>query len=324
MLEEIKAAALRLQNVANKTPVMTSRTLNKITCASCYLKCDNFQRVGAFKFRGAYNAISQLTDEQKKNGVITHSSGNHAQAVSYAGFLFNVKTVIVMPTNAPEVKVDATRNYGAEIHFCEPTQSARETTVNDLIKKHGYTLVHPYDNLTVIHGAGTAAWEFLQEIGKIDIMMAPVGGGGLLSGTSAVSKESGLVTKVFGAEPLNANDAWKSFHQGALISQSNPLTIADGLRTSLSELTFKTIRQYVDEIITVTELEIISAMKFLWERMKIVVEPSGAVPLAAVFKLAENSPETIKGSKIGLIISGGNVDLTNFFSTLKDSIKQIT
>ncbi|RMG31824.1 MAG: pyridoxal-phosphate dependent enzyme [Methanobacteriota archaeon] len=303
----------RLEGIANKTPVMTSRTLNQLTGHNVFVKAENFQRMGAFKFRGAYNAISQLTEEERERGVITHSSGNHAQAVALACKLLNIKATIVMPNNAPQVKKDATRGYGGTIIECEPTQEAREQTCQQLIDKHGYVFIHPYDNVKVIQGAGTVAMELVSQVGNLDAIIAPVGGGGLLSGTSAYSKLSGTISQVFGAEPKMADDAYRSFRSGTLLPQTNPQTIADGLRTSLSPLTFDLITKYVDDIITVSEKEIIDAMQFLWERMKLVVEPSGAVSLAALHKLEADS-----NLRIGLILSGGNVDIRNLMDGLRN------
>ena len=311
--EKILLASQKLKNVAHTTPLLTSRTLNELTGFEVYIKAENFQRVGAFKFRGAYNAISKLTPEQRSKGVITHSSGNHAQAIALAGKLFNTKTVIVMPNNAPEVKVQATRGYGAEIVFSEPNVKSREETTDTLIKENGYTFIHPYNNNDVIEGQGTATIEILDALGSVDAIITPVGGGGLLSGTSIVSKESQKIKYVFGAEPEQADDAFRSFKEKRLILKGTPNTIADGLRTYLSELTFGYISKYVDDIITVSEQEIIKAMKFLFERLKIVVEPSGAVPVAALIKLSKTSSPLPAGAKIVCIISGGNIDLTEFF-----------
>ncbi|MHA2249556.1 MAG: pyridoxal-phosphate dependent enzyme [Candidatus Kariarchaeaceae archaeon] len=316
MLKHFKEANDRLAGIANKTPVMTSRTLNAlIKGCQVYLKCENFQRIGAFKFRGAYNTISQLSDKEKKRGVVTHSSGNHAQAVALVGNLLDIKTVIVMPNNAPQVKVAATRGYGAEIVFSEPSVDARAKMCNDLISKFGYTLVHPYDNLNVIYGAGTTALELLDEVGELDYLYAPIGGGGLMSGSSCYAKESEKVRMVIGAEPENADDAYRSIKYGELITYHEPNTIADGLRTLLSPLTFDFVKKYVDEIILVTDAEIIEAMRFLWERMKIVVEPSGAVSLAALLKMV-NEGRIEEKSKVGVILSGGNADLTDYFNTM--------
>ncbi|MFX1466547.1 MAG: pyridoxal-phosphate dependent enzyme, partial [Promethearchaeota archaeon] len=309
MFEEVKAAYERLKSVANHTPIMTSRTLDAITEGNIFLKCENFQRIGAFKFRGAYNAISQLTFEEQRKGVITHSSGNHAQAVALAANLLGVNAVIVMPENSSPVKIAATRGYGAEIVFCgiKPTDRAEKTS--ELIKQHDYTLIHPYNDLNVIYGAGTAAYELIEEVGSLDMVLSPVGGGGLISGTSIAVKGLCPEAKVIGVEPKNADDAYRSFKTGKIIPSIKPNTIADGLRTSLGNITFKIIQENVEDILTVTEKQILEAMKFLWERMKLVVEPSGAVPLAGLLY----GGLKVKNKRIGLIISGGNVDLSTFF-----------
>ena len=317
-LADIKEAALRLKGIVHNTPVLTSRTFNQQTGYEVYFKCENFQRMGAFKFRGAYNALSKLSESEKMNGVITHSSGNHAQAIALAGHLLSIKTVIVMPKNAPQVKIKATRGYGAEIIFSESTPEARKETTHELTKTHNYAFIHPYDNINVIEGAGTACFELISQIGKLNAVLTPVGGGGLLSGTSIVAKESHLVNFMYGVEPLNADDAFQSFKANHIIPQTNPDTIADGLRTSLSELTFSIIKQNVDDFFVVTEYEILKAMKFLFERMKMVVEPSGAVTAAAL--MHEDCPIE-KNSKIGVIISGGNIDMTNYFDALNRLIE---
>jgi len=317
MFEEVKVAWERLKSVANHTPIMTSRTLDAITEGHIFLKCENFQRIGAFKFRGAYNAISQLTSEEKRKGVIAHSSGNHAQAVALAANLLNVNAVIVMPENSSLVKIAATRGYGAKIVFCgiKPTDRAEKTA--ELIKQHEYTLIHPYNDLNVIYGAGTAAYELIDEVGSLDMVLAPVGGGGLISGTSIAVKGLCPEAKVIGVEPKNANDAYRSFKTGKIVPSVNPNTIADGLRTSLGNITFKIIQENVDDILTVTEKQILEAMKFLWERMKLVVEPSGAVPLAGL----RFGDLNVKNKRVGLIISGGNIDLTAFFKLLRQQIQ---
>ncbi len=317
MFEEVEAARERLRLIANRTPVMTSRTLNAITGGQIFLKCENFQRIGAFKFRGAYNAISQLTFEEKRKGVITHSSGNHAQAVALAANLLDVNAVIVMPENSSQVKIAATRGYGAKIVFCgiKPTDRAEKTA--ELIKQHEYTLIHPYNDLNVIYGAGTAAYELIEEVGSLDMILAPVGGGGLISGTSIAVKGLCPEAKVIGVEPKNADDAYRSFKAGKIVPSVNPNTIADGLRTSLGNITFKIIQENVDDILTVTEKQILEAMKFLWERMKLVVEPSGAVPLAGL----RFGDLNVKNKRVGLIISGGNIDLTAFFKLLRQQIQ---
>jgi threonine dehydratase len=256
-----------------------------------FFKCENFQKVGAFKFRGATNAILSLNEDQKQRGVVTHSSGNHAAALSLAARMNGVKAFIVMPENAPEVKKNAVRGYGAEITFCKPTLQAREETAQKIIDRTDATLVHSYDNFNVICGQGTASLELLNEMPDLEIVAAPIGGGGLMSGTSISIKSINDKIKVIGAEPLNASDARESFRTGRIIPSINPATIADGLLTSLSELTFTIIRNNVDDIL-------------VWERMKIVIEPSSATVLAIV----KENPEFFKGKKTGLIISGGNVD----------------
>lgn len=311
-LPDLEEAFNRLEPVVNKTPVFTSRTLNSELDLEIYFKLESFQRMGAFKFRGAYNALSLLSPSEKERGVVTHSSGNHAQAIALAGKLLKIKTIIVMPSNAPAVKKSATLGYGAEVVECKPTTRDREETCESLIKKHGYTLIHPYDNDNVIAGASTAVQELIKEYGKFDAVIAPVGGGGLLSGTALYSKLSGNVKRVFGAEPSQADDAYRSFHTNKVQPQLHPNTIADGLRTSLSERTFGYIKTHVDEIIRVDEGEIVNSMRFIWERMKSVVEPSGATSLAAV-RNARSEGLIEDHQKIGLIISGGNVDLNPYF-----------
>ncbi|MFX1575968.1 MAG: threonine/serine dehydratase [Promethearchaeota archaeon] len=309
-LQDIQAAHKRIQKVVINTPVMTSNTANRLTNCHLFFKCENFQRVGAFKFRGAYNALSQLSSKEKEHGVIAHSSGNHAQAVALAAQMLEVPATIVMPKNSSPVKIAATQDYGATIVFCEPELKSRESTTNALIDKHRFVLIHPYDDSRIIAGAGTATLELLNEVKNLDAIFAPVGGGGLISGTAIATKGVSPTTKVFAVEPEQADDACKSFKSGKLLPSANPTTIADGLRTSLSELTFSIIQKHVDDIITVSEDEILDAMRFLWERMKLVIEPSGAVSLAGVFKLQEQ----INNQNLGIILSGGNVDLTRFFN----------
>ncbi|OFY83804.1 MAG: serine dehydratase [Bacteroidetes bacterium RBG_19FT_COMBO_42_7] len=304
-LSDIRSAHKRIEPYIHRTPVLTSRQLNRIFECDLYFKCENFQKVGAFKFRGATNAVLSLTEEKKKHGVVTHSSGNHAAALALAAGLNGIKAFIVMPENAPSVKKDAVAGYGASITFCKPTLQSREETCRNIMEKEGATLVHPYDNFNVICGQGTASLELLEDVDDLDVVVAPVGGGGLMSGTSTCVKGINDKIKVIGAEPLNANDAWKSFKTGILTPSVNPLTIADGLLTSLSELTFSIIRKNVDDIFTVNEESIINSMKLVWERMKIIIEPSSATVLAAV----KENPDFFRGKRTGLIISGGNVDL---------------
>lgn len=313
----IKDAYKRIKGVVNNTPVITSRTLNKIAGANVYLKCENFQRVGAFKFRGAYNALSLLSDEEKKRGVITHSSGNHAQAVALAASLLGIHSTIVMPKGAPQNKINATKGYGAKIVFCDNTLEARTKTTEKIIAEKKLILIHPFDNDIIINGQGTAAYELIKDIGKLEIIIAPLGGGGLLSGTAIAVKGLCPKTQVFGVEPSIADDAYRSIQAGYIIPSTYPDTIADGLRTSICERTFKIIQKFVDGILKVSETEIIEAMKFLWERMKIVVEPSGAVPLAALL----SKKIEVSNKKVGLIISGGNIDIEPFLNFLKKKIK---
>jgi len=296
---------------------MTSSTIDRTTSSECFFKCENFQKTGTFKFRGAFNALSQLSPEQKMKGVITHSSGNHAQALALAATLQGIEAVAVMPENAPPVKITATKGYGAEIVVCGSQPTDREKTVKTLIEKHGYTFIHPYNDLKVIAGAGTAAYELIKEIGKLDYVFCPVGGGGLLSGTAIATKGLCPSCRVIGVEPKNADDAYQSFKAGRIIPVSNPNTIADGLRTSLGNHTFRIISEKVDQIITVSEQEIADAMQFIWERMKMVVEPSGAVSLAGVL----SSQTDLESKKAGIIISGGNIDLTEFFTRMRIQIK---
>jgi threonine dehydratase len=269
-----------------------------------FFKCENFQKVGAFKFRGATNAVLQLPEKARKNGVITHSSGNHAAAVTLAAVTNGIKAYIVMPDNAPVVKKNAVAGYGANITFCKPTLKDREETTEKIISETGATLIHSYDDFNVICGQGTAAIELLEENPDLDIIIVPVGGGGLISGIVTASKGISPAITVFGAEPLNANDAFRSFTSGKLVPSVNPLTIADGLLTSLSDRTFHIIRNNVDNIFTVTEESIIECMLLVWERMKIIIEPSSATTLAVI----KENPQVFKGKKTGLIITGGNVD----------------
>ena len=302
---DILNAVLRTKGYINNTPVLTSETLNKITGSKVYFKCENFQKVGAFKSRGAVNALFSLNPEQIKNGVGTHSSGNHAQALSRAATLRNTKAYIVMPENAPLVKIDAVRAYGGLIHFCKPTLEAREATLAELKAKFGLTEIHPYNNFDIIAGQATAAYELIQKINDLNIILCPVGGGGLLSGTALAAKYFGKDIKIIAGEPEGANDAMLSFKAAKLLPSVNPKTIADGLLTSLGSITFPIIQKYVSDIICVDDEAIIKAMKFVWERMKIIIEPSSAVPLALLLENKIN----VRDLKVGIIVSGGNVDL---------------
>jgi threonine dehydratase len=312
----IEQAFKRISGIVNNTAVMTSRTLNSLVKADIYFKCENFQRVGAFKFRGAYNALSLLSEKDKKRGVITHSSGNHAQAVALAASILGIKATIIMPKGAPPNKINSTKEYGAEIVFCDNTLKARSQTTEKLIEKYQYVLIHPYDNHDVLCGQGTAAYELIKEIGNLDIIVAPLGGGGLLSGTALATRELCPNAQIFGVEPSMADDAFRSVQAGYIIESTYPDTIADGLRTSICERTFDIIRKNVDHIVTVSEVEIIKAMRFHLQRMKIIVEPSGAVPLAALLSNKIN----VKDAKVGIIISGGNIDIEPFFNLLEKKV----
>ncbi|MFL3050809.1 MAG: pyridoxal-phosphate dependent enzyme [Candidatus Neomarinimicrobiota bacterium] len=304
-LKDIYSAADRISPYAHITPVMTSNFINKIAKSEIYFKCENFQKVGAFKFRGACNSVFSLTNNEASRGVGTHSSGNHAAAVALAAKLRGIKAHVVMPETAPEIKKKAVASYGANITFCEPTLVSREETLQQVIDNTGAFDIHPFDDPKVIAGQGTATLEFLKEIESLDVILTPIGGGGLICGTAIAATERRDSILIIGTEPKNADDAYQSFKSGNLIPQINPNTIADGLRTSLSELTFSIIQKHVSEIITVSEREIIDAMRIVWERMKIIIEPSCAVPLAAV--LQEKSG--LKNKKVGIILTGGNVDL---------------
>jgi threonine dehydratase len=311
-LEEIRQAAERLAPWVHRTPVLTSRTLDERCGGSVFLKCENFQRVGAFKFRGAMNALLQLDEAGRSAGVVTHSSGNHAQALALAGKLLGVPVTIVMPRTAPAVKRAATEGYGARIVTCEPTLASRESTVADEIERHGLTLIHPFNDWRIIAGQGTAAWELLDQAGPLDLVLCPVGGGGLLSGTALAVKGRSPFTRIVGAEPKAADDACRSLQSGTILPANDPKTIADGLRTSLGPKTFAVIRRHVDDIVTTTEAEIIDALRFVWERLKIVIEPSSAVPVAPV--LTGKVPVT--GLRVGIILSGGNIDVEPMFQAL--------
>jgi threonine dehydratase len=329
IFRNIKNAVKLVSHVANVTPIMTSRTLDSIAGARrVIMKCENFQRTGSFKFRGAWNSISRIPKEEKRKGILAHSSGNFAQAVALVATILKVKATIVMPNNATPSKVQATRGYGAEVVMCGTNPEDRAKMAKELVEQHDYKLIHPYDDYNVIFGAGTTAYELMTSIKPIDLLLVPIGGGGLISGCSIAANGLDPRVKVIGIEPKNADDAFRSFQIGKRLPVENPNTIADGLRTSVGEKTFPIIQEYVDNIVTVTEEQIIEAMKFYWERMKLVVEPSGAVPLAGLLTGSIN-PSLIKNKRIGIIISGGNIDLTDFFATLqqksvywKDKIKK--
>ncbi|MEA1874000.1 MAG: pyridoxal-phosphate dependent enzyme [Bacteroidota bacterium] len=302
---DIENASKQIAQFVHKTPVLSSNLINEIAGCNIVFKCENFQKVGAFKFRGATNAIQNLSKKELAKGVCTHSSGNHAQALSLAAKQAGIPAYIVMPNNAPQVKIDAVRNYNAEIFFCEPTLEARERKLNEIQKITGASFIHPYNNFHVIAGQGTAAKELLEDVSDLDAIIAPVGGGGLMSGTAITTKSIYPAIRIYGAEPKAADDAKRSLDAGKLIPSLSPKTMADGLLTSLSDGTFHVLNTHLNDILTCSEKSIVLAMQYLYERMKIVVEPSGAVPLACIL---ENST-LFKNQRIGIIISGGNVDV---------------
>ncbi|MCC5906683.1 MAG: pyridoxal-phosphate dependent enzyme [Balneolaceae bacterium] len=302
---DINKAAERIKPHAHRTPVLQSSWFNDQTGAELFFKCENFQKVGAFKFRGACNAIMKLPKRDGEKGIVTHSSGNHAQAVALASKLNGYKATIVMPVNAPKVKVEAVKGYGAKIVFCESTIDAREETAQTIIRETGAAFIHPYNHPDVIAGQGTSAKELLEEIPDLDAIITPVGGGGLISGTLIAAKAINPNIKVFGAEPDLADDAWRSLNSGKIEPVLRTDTIADGLRTSLGDLTFEIIQKYIDEIVTVSEASIIRDMRNIWERMKIIIEPSCSVPVAAIM----DNKVQVEGLKVGIILTGGNVDL---------------
>jgi threonine dehydratase len=291
--------------VVHRTPVCTSATLDRLAGARLFFKCENLQRVGAFKFRGASNAVRSLPGEKTRPGVATHSSGNHAAALALAARERGVRAYIVMPRTAPAVKRAAVASYGAEITFCEPTLAAREEALAHVVAATGAAFVHPYNDPAVIAGQGTAALELLEDAGPLDMVLAPVGGGGLLSGTALAAAATSPATRVVGAEPEGADDAYRSLRAGRIIPSVEPRTVADGLLTSLGELTFAVLRERGVEIVTVGDEAILGAMRLVWERMKLLVEPSAAVPLAAVLERRLD----VSGLRVGIVLSGGNVDL---------------
>jgi threonine dehydratase len=305
--KDIESAAIRMAGLVHHTPVLTSSAINEMTGLEAYFKCENFQKVGAFKYRGATNAILSLSPEQAARGVATHSSGNHAAALALAARNRGIPCYVAMPENAPQVKIEAVRHYGAEITFCEPTLQSREDTLKEIVRRTGAVFIHPFDNFNVICGQGTAAKEFLEEVPGLDVLLVPVGGGGLLSGSSIAAKSLKPGILVYGCEPANADDAFRSFHSGRIHPSVKPNTVADGLLTSLSELTFSIIRENTDDIYTVSEPSILYAMRLIWQRMKIIIEPSSAVPVAVMLE----HKDQFAGKKTGIIISGGNCDLSN-------------
>lgn len=302
---DIEETHTAIAHMIHRTPVLTCESINQIVGADLYFKCENFQKIGAFKMRGASSAALRLSEAEKAKGLTTHSSGNHAQAVARSAKILGIPAYIVMPENAPVIKQNATRGYGAEIIHCGSTIEARESKLKEVLAKTDATFIHPFDDYNVIAGQATTAKELIEDAGPFDIVMAPVGGGGLMSGTALSVKYFGDGARVFGAEPKEVDDAYRSMQKGSI--QKNPTinTIADGLRTNLGPKTFDIISNHVEQILTVSEEAIIDAMQLTWERMKIIIEPSCAVPLAAVM----TNQEHFKGKKVGLILTGGNVDL---------------
>lgn len=303
--KELLDSLQRIKPFIHRTPVMTSQLLNQKAGAEIFFKCENFQKMGAFKMRGAANAILNLSDEQKAKGVVTHSSGNFAQAVSLSARNAGVDAYIVMPSNAPEVKKEAVRSYGGQITECEPLIEARQAEADKIVASTGASFLHPSNDLDVILGQGTAGMELLEEHPDLDFMLTPVGGGGLVAGCALAAHNFGSNCKTIGGEPFEADDAYRSLETGIIQKNESANTIADGLRTHLGDINFPIIQKHVDSIILVKEEEIIAAMKLIWERMKIIIEPSCAVPFAAVLR----EPDLFKNKKIGIVLSGGNVDL---------------
>ncbi|MDX9770210.1 MAG: pyridoxal-phosphate dependent enzyme [Tenuifilaceae bacterium] len=294
-----------VKQYAHCTPVLTSQSVSKILGCNAYFKCENFQKVGAFKFRGASNAVFSLSEDLAQKGVCTHSSGNHAAALALAASMRGIPAYIVMPENAPAIKRKAVEGYGAKIFTCESTQEARERELKKVQADTGATFIHPYENFHVICGQGTASLELLQEVTDLQAIITPVGGGGLFSGTLIYTKETNPKIEVYAGEPQNADDAFRSLRDGVLYPSVQPNTIADGLRTSLCPLTLSVIQRYANGILTVSEEAIVEAMRLVWERMKIIIEPSSAVPVAAIMQ----NRRVFEGKKVGIIISGGNVDV---------------
>lgn len=307
-LNDVLSAANCIDGSAHRTPVVTSRLLDDACNNRMFLKCENLQRAGAFKFRGSFNAVSRLDDAEKARGVLAYSSGNHAQAVALVAGILGIGATIVMPADAPAMKLEATRGYGAEVITYDPAGAQREVIARDLASERGCALIPPFDHPHIIAGQGTCALELLQEAGPLDYLFVPCGGGGLLSGSAIVAKHFIPACKVVGVEPAAGDDATRSFHSGTLHTVRNPATIADGARTSsLGKWTFPLVRQFVDDMITVTDEDLIRAMRFVWTRLKLIVEPTGVLGLAAIF----NHRYVVEGKKIGVILSGGNVDIAS-------------
>ncbi len=302
---DVEAAHVRIEPYIHRTPILTSSYFNNLTGAQLFFKCENFQKAGAFKVRGACNAVFGLDEKTAKKGVATHSSGNHALSLSYAAGRRGIPATVVMPRTAPQAKKDAVRGYGGKIVECEPSTSSREAVFAEVVAETGAEFVHPYNDPRVIAGQATCSKEMIEELGSLDAVVAPIGGGGMISGTCLTLSNISPDTKIYAAEPLNADDAARSFRAGHIIADDAPQTVADGLKVPLKDLTWHFVSRYVTDILTATEDEIIAAMKLVWQRMKIVIEPSSAVPLAIIL----NNPDLFRGKRVGVVITGGNVDL---------------
>jgi len=303
--DDVKAAHQRIKPYIHRTPILTSTYLNELTGAELHFKCENFQKAGAFKVRGASNAVFGLSEAQAQRGVATHSSGNHALSLSYAAGRRGIKATVVMPKTAPEAKKAAVRGYGGEVLECEPSLSAREAMLTELVNRTGADFVHPYNDERVIAGQATCSLELYEDIGELDAIVAPIGGGGMISGTCLTLSTLSPATKIYAAEPENADDAYRSFKAGHIIEDDAPQTIADGLKVSLRPRTWHFVSNHVTDVLLCSEQEIIDAMRLTWQRMKIVIEPSCAVPLAVILR----NPEIFAGKRVGVVITGGNVDM---------------
>ncbi len=305
--DDVSAAQARIEPYVHRTPLLTSSYLDQLCGAELFFKCENLQKVGAFKARGAVNAVFGLSDAEAAKGVATHSSGNHAGALSYAAMRRGIEATVVMPHNAPAAKKAAVRSYGGRIIECEPTQAAREAALAQVVADSGADAVHPYDDARVIAGQATCALEMHEDAGKLDAVVAPIGGGGLISGTCLSLSQVAPETRIYAAEPANADDAYQSFNKGEIVEKDAQQSVADGLKTNLKPRTWHFVSNYVTDILLASESEILDAMYLTWERMKIIIEPSSAVPLAVILK----NRELFRGQRIGVIITGGNVDLKN-------------
>ena len=306
-IDDVRTAAKRIRGVGHRTPILTSKTLDQMAGRKLFFKCENFQKVGAFKFRGGWNAVSMLSDKEAERGVCTHSSGNHAQAIAYSAQKRGIPAYIVMPNNSPDVKLNAVKGYGANVTLCEPTLEARRTTLEGIAEDTGAAVIHPFNNANVIAGQGTAALELIEDIGEGGAMIAPIGGGGLMSGTCITTRSLLPDAKLFGAEPKGADDAYRSLKEGKLLPQEDPRTICDGLLTSMGENTWNILKDHLDAIYTVGDEDVVQSMRLIWERMKIIIEPSCATPVAVVMSSEFKQLENIE--KVGIILTGGNVDL---------------